>query len=69
MATIYYDNNGSWRQSVNVNRDEKKLQSGDYVVYPQMNDVVIFSMCRAGVQEALRNMGFKWDPSGRLFRI
>ena len=69
MASIYLDNNGSWRQAVNVNRDEKKLQSGDYVVYPQMNDVVIFSMCRSGVEMILRNMGFKWDSSGRLFRI
>lgn len=69
MATIYYDNNGSWRQAVNVNRDEKKLQSGDYVVSPQMGDVVIFSMSSSRVQEVLRNLGFKWDSSGRLFRI
>ena len=69
MASIYLDNNGSWRQVVNPNRDEKKLQSGDYVVYPQMNDVVIFSMCSSRVSEVLRNMGFKWDSSGRLFRI
>ena len=36
---------------------------------PQMGDYVIFTMCRSGVEEALRNMGFKWDSSGRLFRI